>query len=600
MVNIVTGSGARGGYLCAHPGIDKVAFTGSTGVGQTLRRETAGLGVKISLELGGKSPCVVYESADLDSAVESVVLAIWFNQGQVCCAGSRLLVQESVKDDFIERLKRKMRTLRVGNSLDKCMDVGAIVDRSQYDSVLEYIRIARDEEGAQVFQTEMDAADTAKGLFIPPTLVWDVQSCSKLVMEEIFGPVLTVQSFRSPAEAVALANNTPFGLAGSVHTENIGLALETAIQIKAGVIWVNCHNMFDAAAGFGGYKESGFGREGGKEGLFLYVRPQWQSRPRPSVSDAQKKNAGWGKASPATLPALPGALPNGGGAAGFPSVDRTAKLYIGGKQARPDGAYSWPVLTPGGTLIDQVGDGNRKDIRNAVEAANKAAPGWGKRAAHNRAQICYYIAENLSIRADEFAGRIAAMTGRSLKDAAGEVDASISRLFTWAAWADKYGGCVQETTLYGLTAQINEPVGVIAMLCPTEFPLLGLVSLIAPAVVRGNAVVVVPSEKHPLCATDLYQVLETSDLPAGVINIVTGQRDHLAKTLADHQDVDSIWYFGSAEGSYHVEHLSAKNMKRTLVDYGEERDWYDREQGEGHDFLHEATQVKNIWVPMGA
>jgi len=180
------------------------------------------------------------------------------------------------------------------------------------------------------------------------------------------------------------------------------------------------------------------------------------------------------------------------------------------------------------------------------------------------------------------------------------VEASISRLFTWAAWSDKFGGSVQETTLYGMTAQINEPVGVIGIACPADFPLLGFISLVMPAVVRGNAVVVVPSEKHPLCATDLYQVLETSDLPDGVINIVTGQRDVLAKTLVDHQDLDAMWYFGSVEGSYHVENASAKNMKRTWVSYGVERDWLDKEQGEGHEFLHEAVECKNIWVPMGA
>ena len=177
VINIVTGSGARGGYLCTHPGVDKVAFTGSTGVGQTLRRETAGSGVKISLELGGKSPCIVYDSADLDGAVESVVLAIWYNQGQVCCAGSRLLVQENVKELFIEKLKRRMQAMRVGNSLDKCMDVGAVVDQTQYASVLEYIRIAREVEGAQVYQSPLPESGAANGLFIPPTLVWDVQVC---------------------------------------------------------------------------------------------------------------------------------------------------------------------------------------------------------------------------------------------------------------------------------------------------------------------------------------------------------------------------------------------------------------------------------------
>ena len=202
--------------------------------------------------------------------------------------------------------------------------------------------------------------------------------------------------------------------------------------------------------------------------------------------------------------------------------------------------------------------------------------------------------------AAEFAGRLVAMTGCTEAAAKKEVDASISRLFTWAAYADKFGGAVQETTLYGLTAMVNEPVGVVAIACPDESPLLSFVSLVMPAVVRGNAVVVVPSEKHPLCATDLYQVLDTSDLPGGVINIVTGQRDVLSRTLVEHQEVDSMWYFGDAKGSYHVELLSAKNMKRTFVSYGEARDWHDAEQGEGHEFLHEAVECKNIWVPMGA
>jgi len=192
------------------------------------------------------------------------------------------------------------------------------------------------------------------------------------------------------------------------------------------------------------------------------------------------------------------------------------------------------------------------------------------------------------------------MTGKSETEAIKEVDASVSRLFTWAAWADKFGGCVQETTLYGVTNQINEPIGVIGIVCPDDFPLLGLVSLMMPAVVRGNAVVVVPSERHPLCATDLYQVLETSDLPPGVINIVTGQRDLLSRTLVDHQDVHAMWYFGPAEGAFHVEYLSAKNMKRTFVSYSKPRDWFDVEQGEGHEFLLEACQCKNVWIPMGA
>jgi aldehyde dehydrogenase (NAD+) len=277
-------------------------------------------------------------------------------------------------------------------------------------------------------------------------------------------------------------------------------------------------------------------------------------------------------------------------------------MYIGGKQARPDGNYTMPVLNKKGEMIGQVGDGNRKDIRNAVEAAHAAhlaKPGWSMRHGYNRAQILYFIAENLDARNAEFTQRIVEMTGQSKKSAQSEVDTAIERLFTYAAWADKYGGSVQETTLRGITVAVNEPVGVIGIACPDEYPLLGFVSLMAPAIARGNTVVMVPSQKHPLSATDFYQVLDTSDVPGGVVNIVTGNRDYLTKTLVEHEDVDIVWYFGSAEGSYHVEFESAANMKRTWVSYGLPRNWLDDEQGAGHEFLHEATQVKNIWVPTG-
>jgi aldehyde dehydrogenase (NAD+) len=597
VINVLTGSSQAGSMIVTHPGVDKIAFTGSTEVGRILRRQTAGSGKKLSLELGGKSPFIVFDDADLDSAVEGVVDAIWFNQGQVCCAGSRLLVQEDVAERFIAKLKTRMGHLRVGDPLDKCIDMGAIVDQSQWDTVDGWVKSGV-KEGGDLFQP--DIALPEGGLFYKPTLISNLDPAAEIVQEEIFGPVLVSLTFRTPAEAVELANNTRFGLAASIWSENINLALDIASKVKAGSVWVNSTNLFDAASGFGGYRESGFGREGGQEGLFEYLRPAWQDRPRPDFNLQTTSDAGsnWGKHTPPhpTLPVAKGKEPEP------PKVDRTPKMYIGGKQVRPDGNYTQPVLGPKGELVGQVGDGNRKDIRNAVEAAHAAhlaKPGWAMRHGYNRAQILYFIAENLDARAEEFARRIHAMTGDTLKATQAEVSASVERLFTYAAWADKYGGTVQETTLRGVTVAVNEPIGVVGIACPEASPLLGFVSLMAPAIGRGNTVVMIPSQRYPLSATDFYQVLDTSDVPAGVVNIVTGNRDHLVKTLIQHEDVDAVWYFGTAEGSYHVEHESAANMKRTWVNYGIRRDWFDPEQGAGHQFLHEATQVKNIWVPTG-
>jgi len=590
VVNIIPGGNDLGFSLVNHPDVDKVAFTGSTGVGRLLRKSTAGSGKKLSLELGGKSPFIVFDDADLDSAIEGVVNAIWYNQGEVCCAGSRLLVQENIAEKFINKLKERMNHLRVGDSLDKCVDIGAIVNESQLKRVSYYVEIAK-EEGASVYQPDIEIP--TNGFFFPPTIIYNVQTSSKCVVDEIFGPVLAILTFRSPKEAVALANNTAYGLAGSVWSECVPKALDIAFQVKAGVIWVNCHNMFDAAAGFGGYKESGFGRESGREGLYEYSKLKWQKTIRRAFTK-EELEAPWGEAVP------PGPVLGTVTTTECTKVNRTAKLYIGGRQCRPDADYCYVVCSPDNVKIGEASWGNRKDVRNAVEAAHRAAPGWGKRAAYNRSQILFYVAENLDARFNEFAERINLQTGCGEKAAEREVSASIERLFYWAAYSDKFGGSVQETPLYGATVAITEPVGVIGIGCPTEEPLLGFVSLFAPAIVRGNTVVIIPSETCPLSATDLYQVFETSDIPDGVVNIISGPRDNLIKVLTQHMDVNAVWYFGTDIGSYHVENLSAGNLKRTFVNYGEKRDWHDAEQGAGIEFLYHASQFKNIWIPAGA
>ncbi len=609
VVNIVTGEASQvGEALVRHPDVNKIAFTGSTDVGRSIRRATAGSGKKLSLELGGKSPFIVFDDADLDSVVEGVVDAIWFNQGQVCCAGSRLLMQENIADRLIAKLRARMEHLRIGDSLDKAVDIGAIVSPGQLKEIQRLVNQGV-EEGAQMWQPSW--ACPTEGYFFPPTLFTNVSPATTIAQVEIFGPVLVAMTFRTPEEAVALANNTRYGLAASVWSDNINLALDIAPKIKAGSVWINCTNLFDASSGFGGYRESGFGREGGKEGLYEYAQPAWEARMKLLLHVARDSENGVaasngsvdGRAKAAQQEAgeeerEDDAGEKGAYDSGLPTIDRTPKMFIGGKQARPDSGYSREVYDRQGRVIGQVGEGNRKDIRNAVEAAH-AARGWASGAAHTRAQILYYIAENLSAREDEFAHRLVQQTGASYTDAAREVQASISRLFSYAAWADKYEGVVHRPPLRGAVLALPEPIGVIGIACPDEYPLLGLISLIAPAIAMGNTIVVIPSPQTPLSATDCYQVLETSDLPVGVVNIVTGERDILSQVLADHDDVDSMWYFGPLEGCRRVELASAGNMKRTWVSYGHPRDWLDVLQGEGQEFLRESTQVKNIWIPYG-
>ncbi len=558
VVNIVTGDSSTGEALVKHADVDKIAFTGSTEVGRAIRTATANSHKKISLELGGKSPFIIFEDADLDSAVEGLVDGIWFNQGQVCCAGSRLLMQESIAEPLIMKVRDRMGTLRAGPPLDKAIDLGAIVDRIQLDRIKRLVDqgVA---EGATCWQPQIELP--SRGLYFPPTLLSNVHPTSIVAQQEIFGPVLAAMTFRTPSEAVELANNTVYGLAACVWSESINVALHVAAQLKAGVVWVNCTNLFDASCGFGGYRESGYGREGGREGLLEYLEPTWF------------KNA----------PVLP-------------APKAAAGEKPRGKQARPDSGYSMEVRDGNGRLLGEVPLGNRKDIRNAVEAARKAS-GWSKGTAHNRAQVMYYMAENLSQRREEISRRLATAVGEA--QAAAEVSLGIERIFSYAAWADKFDGAVHNPPFRNIAIAMHEPIGTVAIICPNDAPLLGFLSLVMPVLATGNTVVVVPSETYPLITGDIYQLFDTSDLPGGAVNIVTGYQGQLLKTLAEHDDVDAIWCFADEASAAAAKSFSVGNLKQVFTNEGRAIDWFDVKQGEGRWFLEHAIQVKNIWVPYG-
>ncbi|MCX7552830.1 aldehyde dehydrogenase family protein [Marinicella sp. S1101] len=566
VVNVVTGDGKTGQLIVEHPGIKKIAFTGSTAVGRWIRQATAGSGKKLSLELGGKSAFIVCNDADLDAAVEGVVDAIWFNQGQVCCAGSRLLVQEAVADRFHKKLIARMHKLRIGDPLDKSIDMGAIIDPRQQQKIATLVQAGVD-AGACLNQS--DAKLPKNGCFYPPTLLTDVSPSDQVVQDEIFGPVLVSMTFRTPDEAVALANNSRYGLAASIWSENINMAMHLAPLVQAGVVWINCTNQFDAAAGFGGVKESGFGREGGKEGLYEYLQDKTANSKKMTTKAKTK----------AKLTPVEG-------------MDKTPKMYIGGKQTRPDGGYTYPVHDHRGDIITHVGLGNRKDIRNAVEAA-ASSKAWSQMNAYQRQQVMYFMAENLSYRAAEFSARLQAF-GHSKKQAELEVESSIQRINYYAAWCDKYDGQVHGVPMRGVAMAMHEPIGVIGIQCPDDAPLLSFISLLAPAMAMGNRVVMTASETYPLPALDFYQVLNTSDVPAGTVNIISGEQAELVKPLAGHMNVDAVWHFGDLAET--VEHESATNLKRTWTETTV-RDWM--KQGQGQNFLRQATQVKNIWTPYG-
>jgi len=570
VINIVTGDGSTGQHITNHPLVKKIAFTGSTEVGKKIIASTSNTNKKLTMELGGKSPFIVFEDADLDSAVEGVVDAIWFNQGQVCCAGSRLLIQESIEKKFIKKLKQRMEKLRVGNPLDKSIDIGAIVAPVQLKKIDNLVKKGV-KEGAKLWQPSWSCPK--EGLFYPPSLFTNVMPASYIAQIEIFGPVLTSLTFRTPSEAVAIANNTPYGLAASIWSENINLALDVAPKVKAGVIWINSTNLFDAACGFGGFKESGFGREGGSEGIRAYTKINL-----PVVRGSKKTNNKI-KIS-------------------LPMIDRTPKLYIGGKQKRPDGGYSFPLNAVNNSFICDIAQANRKDVRDSVEIAAKS---FAKQLSNfNRSQILFYLAENLQQREKTFVDLLVALCGSSPVNASKEFSQSCERLFYYAAIADKFEGNVHNPPMRGLTLAMKEPLGVMTAILNDDSPLLNLVTVMGSVFSTGNTNIIVPGQRTSLIATELYQVLDTSDVPGGYVNILTAKENELNKTLSQHENIEGIWYFGadSSQRSNIIKNTTS-NLKRYWCPEEKHVDWTNTSEQFLNEFLYQSTQVKNIWIPYG-
>jgi len=454
-----------------------------------------------------------------------------------------------------------MAKLRGGNSLDKAMDIGAINSSMQLEKIQRLVKQG-EEEGACMWQSENWSCPTS-GYFFPPTIFTNVSPSNAIAQEEIFGPVLVCMSFRTPTEAVQLANNTCYGLAASVWSQDINTALDIAERLKVGTVWINNTNLFDAASGFGGYRESGFGREGGREGILEYLQEV-----EPEVEKPEERYIHFSNKN---------------------KVDRTYQFFIGGKLTRPNQDKSFPITSEEGDLMGVIGDANRKDVRNAVEAARKAANAWAETTPRLRSQILYFMAENLAAQSSRFAE----LVGQH------EVDLSVARLFYYAALSDKFEGTVQPVAQEKMTVIAQkEPIGVMGIRAPDDYPLLGAVSVLAPAMVMGNAIVLVAGQ-YPLSLLDFIQVLQNSNVPPGAVNVLTAKNpDVTAKLLAEHEGVDSVWFFGNKEGSAAVERASISNMKRTWVSNGKLFNW-PSPQSKSLKFLRQATQVKNIWIPYG-
>jgi aldehyde dehydrogenase (NAD+) len=578
VVNIVTGTDETGTALVAHRGVDKIAFTGPTETGKAIREATANTGKDLSLELGDKPPFIVFEDADLDSAVEGLIETVRSGRGQASRGGTRLLLQESIEETFIDKLKARMNKLRLGDPLDKSTDIGAYPDPAQLARLRDLLEQGR-QEGGDYFEAEIIAPE--RGAFVKPVLVAKVSPVHLLVREETTGPVLVEMSYRTPEEAVALANNSRYGMTASIWSENVNLAFDIAPKLKSGTVWINSADLYDAASGFGGLRESGYGREGGKEGMSAYLKHAFETRLK--------------TASAGAVPAETGTQPESSDISGF---DHTARLYIGGRQVSGESGRFHPVLSPDGTGLDAVPDGGSGDIGKAVAAARQALD-WAASPGAVRSRVLYFLGENLNARKSEFIARIRAMTGVATIDAEREVAASIERLFAFAGWADKHDGAVQDVPVRAIAMAMNEPLGVIGIAAPEENPLLGAISLLAPAIAAGNTAVLIPSRKYPLSMTDFYPVLESSEVPDGVVNIVTGDSTALGKVLAGHDGIDGLWFCGSAEASADMERASVHNLKRVWTTHGRVFDWFDKVALESDYFLQKATLVKNIWIPYG-
>ncbi|XP_064490161.1 aldehyde dehydrogenase family 16 member A1-like [Ornithodoros turicata] len=563
--------------------VDKLFFVGPVSRGQELRRAVAGTGKMFSSYHGGRPIVVLLEGCDVSSAVNGVLETFAASCGKSDSSGVQVFVQESVYQQFMKLVRTRFSKLRCGTPNEKTADVVPFLNSGtrafSSSNISEKLVVTASKELQSNFTSLKDA------LLLPA-----VEPSSPVAVDSVGNPVVLVSQFRTAKEAISLINCVPQRVCASIWTERLTAALELAASLKVPTCFVNGQNLYDPAAEFGG--RSGTGYIGGEQGMLELLKPDWHKRELLQKTVIDYRMFG-NKSDPSRV--LPHAFLSGDGS----SIDLTLKLYYGGQQKRPESNTSCSLTNSKNEVVEYIPEAGKKDVRNAVEAASAGLRGWRTRDPHNRAQILYYIAENLSQRRTAFAGRCSRATEQPEETWQAIINVCVQRLFYWAAACDKYAGKVQATTTKGMVLKLHEPVGVIGIVCADSSPLLSFVSLTAAAIANGNAVVVLASEKCPLPALLMYQVFETSDLPAGVVNILSGYHEPMVRTLAEHHDVQSLWYHGSSrEAAVFVEEASAVNMKRTWIGRGD-RDWGNDSHCTGWEFRYHATAVKTIWLPSG-
>ncbi|XP_041502254.1 aldehyde dehydrogenase family 16 member A1-like [Microtus oregoni] len=579
ILNVVCGPASLGSVLASQPGVQKVAFCGTVEEGRALRQSLAGKGPQLGLALGTESLLLLLDSADVDSAVEGVVDAIWSDRS---LGGLRLLIQESVWDETLRRLQARMAKLRSGRGLDGAVDMGARGTAAR-DLAQSFVDEAQS-QGGQVFQ----AGDVpSNSPFFSPALVSGLPPAAPCAQAEVPWPVVVASPFRTAKEALALANGTPWGGSASVWSERLGQALELGYGLKMGIVWINAHGLRDPAVPIGGCKESGSSWHGGPDGLFEYLWPLGTPSLEPFLCESLSYDT-FGLAVPSKLPSEPETEPSPALAYG---------LFVGGRFQSPGARRSMPIQDSSGKVYSCVAEGGAKDVQGAVEAAHRAAAGWGAQSPVARGVLLCALAAALERKKPALASQLESH-GAAPAVAKTEVELSVKRLQIWSTWVQDQGQTLQVTGLRGPVLRLREPLGVLAVVCPDEWPLLAFVSLLAPALAHGNAVILVPSRACPLPALEVCQDIATL-FPAGLVNVLTGDQDHLTRCLALHQEVQALWYFGSAQGSQFVEWASAGNLKSVWVNRGFPRAWDKEVEGAGPELSLHAARTKALWLPMG-